>query len=193
MLTFRKPRLLTDSRGLSTIEFAFSLPLLIFVLLYGSYEVWQMISASLRVNRAASHVASVAARADATLDEDALTSLLKSANTIASPTPLLSNGRVVLSAVEGGAAGKILWQRCQGDKLTFTSAIGSVGATANLSGSSLPAPPDGTTALVAEIFYEYHPFLAGSAMPITLKHKAISLGREEIPDTVLATGVASSC
>jgi Flp pilus assembly protein TadG len=183
-----------SERGTSTLEFAFSVPLLIFVVLYGGYESWQMISAALRVDRAASHVSTVAARADATLDEGALTSLLKSANTISSPTDMLAEGRVILSAVKGGAGGTVLWQRCLGSKTSFTSDIGNAGTIANLSGNGFPMPPEDTTALIAETFYEHKLLLTGSVTPpMTLTHKAISLGREEIPDAVLSGGVVSGC
>jgi Flp pilus assembly protein TadG len=186
--------LASNARGTSTLEFAFAVPLLIFVILYGGYETWQIISAALRVDRAASHVSTVAARADATLDEGALTSLLKSANTISSPTDMLANGRVILSAVKGGVGGTVLWQRCRGSKTSFASSIGTVGGVANLSGNGFPMPPEGTTALIAETFYEHNYFLTGSATPaVTLKHKAISLGREEIPESVLADGTVSGC
>jgi Flp pilus assembly protein TadG len=185
---------LRSERGTSVLEFAFSVPLLIFVILYGGYESWRALAASLRVDRAASHVSTVAARADASLDEGALTSLLKSANTIASPTDMLLDGRVILSAVKGGSGGVVLWQRCLGSKTSFTSAIGTAGSVANLSGNSFPTPPEDTTALVAETFYEHKFFLTGSITPpVTLTHKAISLGREEIPESVLSGGTVSSC
>lgn len=194
MLKTRWRKIIADIRGVSTIEFAITIPLIVFGILYGGFESWQMISAALRVNRAASHVSTVAARADATLSEGALTSLLESANTIAVPTELLSGGRVILSAVQGGPGGKILWQRCRGDKTSFTSNIGVPGAVPNLTGNSLPVPPAGTTALVAETFYEYHLFLSGSMLPVkTLGHTSISLGREEVPDVVIASGVPSPC
>jgi Flp pilus assembly protein TadG len=183
-----------SERGNSALEFAFSVPLLIFVLLYGGYESWRAISASLRVDRAASHISSVAARADASLDEGALTSLLKSANTISSPTDVLTEGRVILSAIKGGTGGIVLWQRCLGEKTRFTSAIGAAGSIAILAGNGFPTPPDNTTALIAETFYEHKFFLTDSITPpITLTHKAISLGREEIPDSVLSGGAVSGC
>jgi hypothetical protein len=187
-------RLVRNQRGASTIEFAFALPLLIFVLMYGSYEAWQIISAALRVDRAASHVATVAARADATLDEGALTSLLTSADRISAPTKILTDGRVIISAVEGGPGGKILWQRCKGAKIGYASAVGIPNAVANMSGNGFPMPPADTTALVAETYYEYHFVMTDTMMPpIVLKHKAISLGREDIPDTILTGGISSGC
>ncbi len=194
MLKPFKSLLRKNDRGVSTIEFAFALPVLIFVIFYGSIEMWRLVSDALRVDRAASHVAGVAARADSTLDEGALTSLLKSANTIASPTNILSGGRVIISAVEGGPSGKILWQRCLGDKPSYVSALGSAGSVAALTANTMPTPPVGSTALIAESFYEHHFALVGTALPpVNLKHKAISLGREDIPDTVLANGAPSNC
>ncbi len=194
MLKPFKSMLCKNDRGVSTVEFAFALPVLIFVLFYGSIEMWRLVSDALRVDRAASHIAGVAARADSTLDEGALTSLLKSANTIASPTNLLSGGRVIISAVEGGPSGKILWQRCLGDKPSFVSELGSTGAVAALTANAMPTPPVGTTALIAETFYEHHFALVGTALPpVSLKHKSISLGREEIPVAVLANGLVSGC
>jgi Flp pilus assembly protein TadG len=187
-------RIRHQSAGTSTIEFAFVLPVLLFVFLYGGVETWSIISTSLRVNRTASHVAGVAARADATLDETALTSVLNSADTIASPTLFLNKGRVILSAVEGGPNGKILWQRCKGEKTEFTSTLGTQGVVANLSGNGFPEPPADTTALIAETYYKFQFSLFQSGLPnITLKHKSIALGREDIPAVVINTGVASNC
>jgi Flp pilus assembly protein TadG len=188
------PLILRRADGTSTIEFAIIFPILLFVLVYGGFETWAMITTSLRINRAASHVASVASRADATLDEGAVTSLLTSANTISTPTTLLTKGRVILTAVEGGANGKILWQRCKGDETGFVSAIGLMGAVANLADSNFPQPPKDTTALIAETYYKFSPTLVPTGLPpLVLKHKSISLGREEIPDTILANGAASNC
>jgi Flp pilus assembly protein TadG len=187
-------RFVRRADGTSTLELAFILPVIIFVLLYGGFEIWAMISTALRVDRTASHVAGVASRADATLDEGAVTSLLASTDTIAAPTPFLLKGRVILSAVEGGPAGKILWQRCKGTDTTYESAVGLTGDVASLSANGFPEPPKDTTALIAETFYLFEPSLVPTGLPgLTLSHKAISLGREEIPDVVVANGLASAC
>jgi TadE-like protein len=182
--------------GVSIIEFAIAAPVLIVVFFYGGFEVWSMVSASMRVNKAASHVASVAARADANLDEGAVTSLLNSAERISVPTPLLANGRVVLSAVaiQMGSP-RVMWQRCKGTRTDYASTIGTVGQPAAMASNNLPVPPVDITALVAETYYDYtFTFFELHGPTMTLKHKSVSLGREDIPATVKADmTIPSNC
>jgi TadE-like protein len=196
MLNFSRNlnRLDRQQRGVATIELALSLPLLLIVFFYGSFELWQMMSASLRLDRTTNQVSASAARAPVGITEGEVTSILKAAERSVLPTELYKHGRVIISAVEGKASQKILWQRCMGDLTSFKGSIGGVGEKAKYTKLKFGGPPEDVILIVTESQYEHGIALARSFFPTAkLEHSAVAVGRDAISPVVVAKGTASSC
>ncbi|HEY4548492.1 MAG TPA: TadE/TadG family type IV pilus assembly protein [Pedomonas sp.] len=120
-------RLRGDERGLSFVELAFTMPVLI-LLLTGGLELANYTMARMKVTRVATMLADLTAQSPVGVLESQITDLFLAANMVTSPMDILGDGRIYITAVRGGGTkvgNSILWQRCDGDKVTIPSKIGS--------------------------------------------------------------------
>lgn len=109
-------RLRDCSSGLALTEFAFALPILLALGLYG-FETAHLAMAHLRVSNIAMLTADNAARVRDSIDEANVTELLTGAKMTGSNITFGANGRIVLTSFEPNAANTrqwARWQRCDG-------------------------------------------------------------------------------
>jgi hypothetical protein len=171
----RKKRLLGDTRGVSMLEFALSLPILLTFIL-GGMELANYIIVRQQISQLALQVADNASRIGAQnvlknkpIYEGDINDLFTGAKLQGGSLNLDRFGRIVLSSLEVNAQNGqwIHWQRCSGS-LGFSSAYGPEGTGAV--GTSLPGMgPQGNriqaTALTpavmfVEIAYRYQPIVS---------------------------------
>jgi hypothetical protein len=126
----QRRRALRDLRscrsGLALIEFAFSLPVLLALGLYG-FETANLAIAHLRVSNVAMLTADNAARVRERIDEANVVELLAGASMTGNSIRFAQNGRIILSSFERTPSGNrqwIRWQRCTG-ALNVTSTYGA--------------------------------------------------------------------
>jgi hypothetical protein len=193
-------RLISDTRGLAMLEFAFSLPLLLLLSLTGA-EITNYIISRMRVSQIALHLADNAARIGSgsqlqakTISEADINDLLTGAGLQSGELALFTHGRVIISSLEPDPANsgknRIRWQRCRGAKTAQVSAYGNAGAT-NLNGMGkterlATAPTDGVTMYV-EVYYEYQPLLKATLAPNTNFREEASMMVRDRRDTVGGT------
>lgn len=109
-------RLRANRSGLALTEFAFSLPVLLALGLYG-FETANLAIGNLRVSNIATLTADNAARVRDSIDEADVVHLLTGAKMTGTGIRFAANGRVILTVLEptsDGAAQWIRWQRCDG-------------------------------------------------------------------------------
>lgn len=113
-------RVLRDLRqcrsGLALTEFAFSLPILLVLSLYG-FETANLAIAHLRISNIATLTADNAARVRESIDEANVVELLTGSKMTGSSIDFGQNGRIILSSFEptpDGTRQWIRWQRCDG-------------------------------------------------------------------------------
>ncbi len=113
------------SSGLALTEFAFSLPILLALSLYG-FETANLAIAHLRVSNIATLAADNAARVRDRIDEANVIELLTGAKMTGNNIRFAQNGRISLSSFERNSNGKqwIRWQRCDG-ALNVASSYGN--------------------------------------------------------------------
>lgn len=167
-------RLRRDQRGVSIIEYALALPVLLIMGLYGM-ETANFAIANLRVNQIAMITADNASRLQSPLDEADINQLLYGAKKVGSGIAFAANGRIILSDVEKTTSGNgqyMRWQRCSG-ALNFTSSYGTpttltnttsntttqIGPTGNQVGAST-----GLTVMFAEVQYNYQPLITNKLL-----------------------------
>ena len=207
-------RRLRDEEGVSTIEFAFILPIFITLGLAGT-ELALMSTVNMQVSQAAISLADNASRLGQT-DNSAVTPTVTEADIDAvmsgairqgEPFELGTKGRVILSSLEyDDLTGKqyIRWQRCRGD-LDRESLYGNedelngLGSTTiagvGQAGSLIQARQD-SALMVAEIYYEYEGIVAGSAIDKRVfREEAIFAIRDDrnLGPGVTGSGGDSSC
>jgi Flp pilus assembly protein TadG len=197
-----------DRSGIALTEFAFTLPVILILLLYG-FEVANLGLATLRVHQIAATTADNAARVRDSISEDDVNEVLFGGKTVGDRIDFANRGRIILSDVlsnglTGSVAGqKILWQRCSGALNIPASQpmYGSEGKGA--SDNSLQAmgkvgrqiAPSANSAMVfAEVTYRYKPIVSATLLgtPI-LRSEASFIVRERPAETLSpVTGVAPS-
>ncbi|HEX8302332.1 pilus assembly protein [Sphingomonas sp.] len=176
-------RLGRDTSGLALLEFAFGLPILLAMSLTGA-ELTNFIITKTRISQIALHLADNAARIGSgtqlqakTISEADINDLLTGANLQSGELALLTNGRVIITSLEPvanpntTARYKIRWQRCKGDKTSWTSSWGTVANSSNIAGMGpagrqAVAPDNGATMFV-EVRYQYIPLVKSSLSPTT--------------------------
>lgn len=114
-----RKRLLSELRhcrsGLALTEFAFSLPILLALSLYG-FETANLAIAHLRVSNIATLTADNAARVRDSIDEANVIEMMTGAKMTGNSIRFAQNGRIILTNFERHTNGRqwIRWQRCDG-------------------------------------------------------------------------------
>lgn len=165
-------RLRDDRSGIALTEFAFSLPILL-ALILGGLETANYALAHLRVSQIAMTVADNAGRVDTTIDESNIYEVFAGAELVGRSLDFEQNGRIVLSSLQpnnrtGSSAGQMInWQRCFGD-LDVDPAYGTEGtgrynstlaAGMGPAGNKIVSAP-GTAVMFVEVTYNYQPIVA---------------------------------
>jgi Flp pilus assembly protein TadG len=155
-------------RGVAIIEFAVALPFFLLLVL-GGLELANFCLMQQRVSHMASSVAMNAARGSEQIDEANVRQIMIGSELAAAGTPIMTNGRVVLSSVRLNAAKNgqwIDWQRCTGLKSPNSAyGIQDTGKSDTklqaVGGNPGIKAPDGVNIMVAEVFYSYQPLIGG--------------------------------
>ncbi|MFS0849360.1 TadE/TadG family type IV pilus assembly protein [Novosphingobium panipatense] len=164
-------RLKRDQRGVSFMEFALILPILVTLGFYGTELAW-MATVNMQVGQIASTVADNASRlgqtdnsaVSPTVTETMVDSVMTGALIQGSSFKFEDNGRIILSSLErDSATGRqyIHWQRCRG-KLAVVSRYGRekaglTGTTLAGMGSPLITAVPNSAVMFAEVSYTYQP------------------------------------
>ena len=151
-----------DSRGTSAVDFALSVPILLFLLL-STVDVARFAFAHLKFFNAASALADLASR-DETLSLARVNDLFSATQHIVQPFAFGPSGRVVLTGISANVDNdpRVFWQVAGGGTLVAGSAVGAPGGRAALPPSITVRAQE--TVIVAEVFYAYRPIFA---LPLT--------------------------
>ncbi len=188
-----------DRSGVALIEFAYSLPLLIPLSIWG-IESANLAIVNMRVSQVAMMVADNAARVRDRIDEADVNNILLGAKLAGSNIDLINKGRIVVATVEDNAATVatddqvVKWQRCKGvyapgaTKTTEGQVLtGGVGATGNKI-SPTPSNP----IIFVEIYYQVPLLVPGLSRPIfgtpILRYSSAFLIRDRIDQNLQNAG-----
>ena len=200
----------SNSSGVAIIEFAYSLPLLV-GLMVGGVELSNYVTTKMRVSQLALLVADQGARigsgtllSSKTISETQINDVLTGAGLQASRLNLYSHGRVIVSSIQkdsvnstpGNNKYHVFWQRCRG-VATYAPLYASAGENNQVGfgpNDNIKAPMDDGATIFVEIHYRYQPliwnrfsnktFVEVAAMPVR--------DRRDLSQ-VLNTEAASSC
>lgn len=148
---------LSDRAGNVAVEFALIAPILI-ALFLGTAELTRYVLAVQKMNRVASSVSDLVARADG-ISESALNDIFAAASSIADPFDFANDGRMIVSGIANpsGAGPVIAWQRVSPGNIVVQSEFGTEGGNADLGqGISLRL---GETMIAVETFYDFDPVI----------------------------------
>jgi Flp pilus assembly protein TadG len=156
--------------GNVAVEFALTLPVLMLLML-GSAEMARFVILHQKVDRVAVTTSDLVARAE-TIKESELEDIFVAADFVAQPFDLSNLGVVIVSAITNdGSGARVAWQRSGAGTASHTSQIGMEGGAATLSADF--EVREGETAIIAEVFYDFEPFLSELIVePQTLYRRA---------------------
>lgn len=186
-------RMRRDTSGVSVVEFALMLPLLILIGA-GGLELVNYVLANQKIERLASITADNVARNTLAPSERSIVDTFTGVNEIAQPFDFRANGRLIMTGVIGVASGntvvgKVVWQRCTGGLAGVTSSVGTQASNPNLwaDGPNATLPGNVTLlqnqlAVVTEVAYDYEPLisltqLAGAGSDRVLRQRSIFVSR----------------
>jgi Flp pilus assembly protein TadG len=167
----RRARAELGVAGNVAVEFGLTVPVLLLLML-GSAEMARFVILHQKVDRVAVTTSDLVARAE-TIKESELADIFEAADVVAQPFDLSNLGIVIVSAItnEDGSGARIAWQRSGGGSASHTSQIGTQGGAASLSADF--EVREGETAIIAEVFYDFEPFLSEMIVePQTLYRRA---------------------
>jgi Flp pilus assembly protein TadG len=146
---------LQDERGVTAIEFALVLPVVLLILL-GCFEVPRYVLIVQKISRTSSGVADLVAQADEPLLRKQLIDIFAAGKTMMQPYDVVTKGKIYVSSINNpsGAGVALTWQRDNG---------GTGPASKITSGASIPAalaPASNEEVLAAEVYFTYQPVLS---------------------------------
>lgn len=169
-------KLRDDTRGVSIIEFALTLPMLVLVGA-GGLELINYILANQKIERIASITADNVARNALAPSERSFTDTFAGVNEIAAPFDFDAEGRVIMTGVIGVAqgsaiVGKVVWQRCSGQLAGINSTVGSEATDPTRWAEGPDAVLPNNIALlqnqlvvISEVAYRYDPMISLAQLP----------------------------
>lgn len=156
LITFIQ-RLRRDCQGVTLVEFALVMPILV-TMIIGGFEISRYVLVQQKLNGVSASMADLVAQAE-TLSAAELNSLFTSVDYLVKPFEMGTDGVVIVSSIGAvnGAAPKVFWQRKGGGTLVHASEFGNEGSTATLPAGFIIR--SGESLIVAEVFYNYSPLL----------------------------------
>lgn len=149
-----------DREGSMLLEMAMAMPVLM-TLMLGGMEVARYVLLHQKLDRVASSIADLVSQAERVTVVD-LQNIFDAAQYVARPFDLPAGGTVIVTSVTnpiGGGGATVNWQQAGAGAVSATSHVGAPGGAATLpSGFTLA---DGQTIIIAEVFYDYEPWIAG--------------------------------
>jgi Flp pilus assembly protein TadG len=164
-------RVIPDRRGVVSMEFALLLPLLVVAFL-GMTEVGRYLLLELKVQTTAAKVADLMTR-DRNPTQTSLEDAFNAVPTMLEPFPAGGKARTIVSSVVRANANdppEVAWQLRGGGTLTASSNVGSPGSNADVPTDMVTA--GGSAIIVAEMVYQYEPWLLGLVGARTLRDRA---------------------
>lgn len=201
-----------DRSGVSMIEFALILPILLTLGLYGT-EVAYMTTVDMEVAQMATSIADNASRlgqtdnssVTPTVTETQIDSVMNGALIEGNAISFTANGRIILSSLErDSSTGRqyIHWQRCRGSyaRVSYygTAGTGLTGTTITGMGQTgrVISAVSGSAVMFVEVYYKYQPLFGTMFVnSMVFRHEAAFIIRDSrnLTPGVTGTGSQSSC
>ena len=151
----RLRRFAADERGVTAIEFALVLPVVLLIML-GCFEVPRYVMIVQKINRTASGVADLVAQADEPMTKNQINDVFTAGKIMMQPYDVVANGKIYVTSVNNpnGAGVALTWQRNNGG----TGPNSAITAAASIPVAIRPASNE--EVLAVEVFFSYQPVMS---------------------------------
>ena len=164
----RLRRFVEGEQGVTAIEFALVLPIVVLILL-GCFEVPRYVMIYQKIARTSSGVADLVAQADEPLTKNQLNDIFTAGKIMMQPFDLTAQGKIYVTSVNNPSGGGLVltWQRNNG---------GTVGNSNSkiTSPSNIPAPiqpGSNEEVLATEVFFNYQPVFSTLIYPGSMLYR----------------------
>jgi Flp pilus assembly protein TadG len=158
----RLRRFVEDERGVTAVEFALVLPVVLLVLL-GCFEVPRFVLIYQKIARTSSGVADLVAQADEPLTKNQMADIFTAGKLMMQPYDVIANGRIYVSSINnpsGGSGVTLTWQRNNSGTLSTGSKLGLAGSNPTTKLPSTLVPATDEEVLAAEVYFKYVPIFS---------------------------------
>jgi Flp pilus assembly protein TadG len=157
----RLRRFIAGEQGVTAIEFALVLPIVVLLLL-GCFEVPRFVLVYQKIARTSSGVSDLVAQADEPLTKNQMNDIFSAGKLMMQPYVVVAVGRIYVSSINNpsGNGVTITWQRNNGGAVTTASKLGTAGTnpTAKMPAGLVPASNE--EVLASEVFFNYRPIFS---------------------------------
>ena len=157
----RLRRFVEGEQGVTAIEFALVLPIVVLILL-GCFEVPRYVMIYQKIARTSSGVADLVAQADEPITKNQINDIFAAGKIMMQPYDVVANGRIYVSSINNpsGNGVTLTWQRNNGGSVGTASKLGAAGTNPT---SKMPAgivPASNEEVLAAEVYFTYTPIFS---------------------------------
>lgn len=165
-------RFVADRDGGVLAEFGILLPVLT-IILFSGIEVGRFTLLQQKLSRVAVSMSDLIAQTDGNISITQVANLYEAAGFVVRPFELTNDGVIIVSSVsQTGGTPTVNWQCVGAGSLAASSQLGTTGSTATLPAGFTMR--DGESAIIAEVVYDYEPFVAPDVIgSTTLRHRAM--------------------
>lgn len=153
-----------DRRGSILVEVALTVPIIL-ILFTAGFEVGRFALLEMKVSRTAMTLADLVAQTEDKIFDSDIDGLMKAVPHIAEPFNFdSSNTQVIVTSVKADSSDTpiVCWQKEAVGDLGQDSKVGDPGATADM--PTTIDMKEGDTAVIAEVYFDYTPFLFDTVM-----------------------------
>jgi Flp pilus assembly protein TadG len=153
-------------QGVTAIEFALVLPVVLLILL-GCFEVPRFVLIYQKLARTSAGVADLVAQADEPLQRNQMNDIFTAGKVMMQPYDVVANGKIIVSSINnptGGTGVKVTWQKDNGGQAKDSgsnpvgSRIGTKNTTPVIPAAIMPGTDE--EVLAAEVVFDYTPIFA---------------------------------
>jgi Flp pilus assembly protein TadG len=151
-------KFLKDERGVTAIEFALVLPVVLLILL-GCFEVPRFVLICQRIARTSSGVADLVAQADEPITANQMNDIFTAAKIMMQPYDIVANGRIYVSSINNpsGNGVTLTWQKNNGGTVSTASKLGLAGSNPSTKIPATLVPGSNEEVLASEVYFNYTP------------------------------------
>jgi len=151
-------KFLKDERGVTAIEFALVLPVVLLILL-GCFEVPRFVLICQRIARTSSGVADLVAQADEPITANQMNDIFTAAKIMMQPYDIVANGRIYVSSINNpsGNGVTLTWQKDNGGTVATASKLGLAGSNPSTKIPATLVPGSNEEVLASEVYFNYTP------------------------------------
>jgi Flp pilus assembly protein TadG len=161
LLPPRLRRFVAGEQGVTAIEFALVLPVVLLILL-GCFEVPRFVLICQRIARTSSGVADLVAQADEPITANQMNDIFTAAKIMMQPYDVVANGRIYVSSINNpsGSGVTLSWQKDNGGLPGVLNINSKLGLPNSDPSTKMPAtlvPGSNEEVLASEVYFKYTP------------------------------------